>query len=98
MTANQIETIELPEEWTSSGQVFDAVCEVCGTAARFETTGDRVVGEAFQQRCYRCDTGRVPGLGEPTQFRVTELDPDPDSYPGALVPDRCRQYSSNGED
>jgi len=98
MTDDKIAAVDLPDEWTTAGQVFDAVCEECDTAARFETHGERSVDDRFHQRCYSCNSGRFPGLGETTRFRVTELDPDPDSYPGDPVPDRRLQYSSDDPD
>lgn len=98
MTDNRINEITLPDEWNTPDQVFDAVCEVCDTAARFEMDGERSIDDRFRQRCYSCNTGRFPNRRQATWFRVIALNPEPDSYPGDPVPDRQLQYSPDDAD
>lgn len=79
-------TLEGPETSTNSEVKFDAVCEECGTPARFETSYDHVIDDTFAHRCYSCGSGRFPGLGSTTQFRVTDLSPDIDTSPVSANP------------
>lgn len=97
MVETDIEEIELPDEWDHHLNTFDAVCAECGTMARFEASDERSIGDTFQQRCYSCNAGRFPEFGSPTQFRVTNPSPDPDSCPALPAPD-LQAYSSDDSD
>jgi len=94
MVENNIKEIDLPDWWVNDLNPFDAVCEECGTTARFETRDNRSIGEMFQHRCYSCNTGLFPEFGSPTQFRVTNPSPDPDSHPASPAAD-LKMYSSD---
>lgn len=76
---SQVEGIELaPLEISET--LFDAVCEECGTVARFDATGkQRTLEERFETHCYNCNSGRFPGLGDTTSYRVVDVNPDTDS-------------------
>jgi len=90
MTENEIEEIRLPDGWSNPMDTFDAVCEECGTPARFEASDSRSIGDTFRHHCYSCNSGRFPGLGSTTKFRVTALDsedkPQPVSFPSDQKP------------
>jgi len=77
--------IELDRVPDHSENLFDAICEDCGTVDRFNTPGKRrAIGETFEIQCYSCNSGEFPELGETTRFRVLDLSPNPDNYPNEL--------------
>lgn len=84
------------DNWSNPDDVVEAVCEECGTPARFETRYDHLVGDSFAHHCYSCGSGRFPGLGSTTQFRVTDLSPDLEIHP--VSPNPPPVYSSDDAD
>lgn len=73
----QFDTVEeMVLAGASTGNLFDAACEECGTVARFNASGEqRAMGETFETRCYSCNSGRFPGLGGTHLFRVVDRSP-----------------------
>jgi len=84
------------DRWVEPGNVVTASCVQCGTPARFESSYDFSLDEKFRQQCYACDSGRFPGVGNITWFRVTELRPALETPPVAANPPPV--YSSEDAD
>jgi len=79
---DNVDEIDLDDSLEITEAAFDAVCEDCGVTARFNTAGEsRTVGETFETNCFACHSGRFPGLGATTRFRVGDLTPDRDTSP-----------------
>ena len=91
------EEIGLDESIRSPGNLIDALCEECGTTARFNSTEEQLdLGKTFEVHCYSCNSGQFPGLGETRKFRVVDINPDRDSYPNN--PSSPSMYLSDDSD
>jgi hypothetical protein len=78
---DDIGEIELDEALDTDRNLFDAVCEDCGTVDRFNIPGEKELGERFGHYCRSCNSARFPNLGEPTRLRVVNISPNRDTYP-----------------
>lgn len=90
-----VDEIELAGNPMSDEDKFDAECQECGIAARFNSPGSSEIGDRFRHHCYSCNSGRRPDIGPTSVFEVTDDNPDCTSLP--VTPTAPPVYSADDE-